>query len=280
MCLCLGIFFTGTAQTHPRIGLCLSGGGALGFAHIGALQALKENGIVPDEVSGSSMGAIVGCLYAAGYSPQEMLQMVKTQKLYQTYRLFSPYKHNNKSGYTTHETLKKFLMRYLPANSFDSLKIPLYVCVSNMMSRKYSILSTGGNLVQWVVASASIPVLCEIVNIEDSSYLDGGLYNNLPAQPLSKNCDIIIGVDVTPYEFDCIPANTPFNALLLSVRAVLDQNTRQGKKLCHHLIVPEAVKDYNEMSFKYYKEIYNYGYTATLEYLVKHPSLKQKTCRE
>ncbi|MCK9301289.1 MAG: patatin-like phospholipase family protein, partial [Bacteroidales bacterium] len=71
------------------LGLCLSGGGAIGFAHIGVLQALADNGIEAQAIAGSSMGAIVGTLHAAGYTPKEMMQMIKEDRLYLVSKLMS-----------------------------------------------------------------------------------------------------------------------------------------------------------------------------------------------
>jgi len=77
------------SSRNDGLGLCLSGGGALGFAHIGVIQSLEDHGIFPTHIAGSSMGAIVGTLYAAGYSPASMLQMIKDDKLYKITKLMT-----------------------------------------------------------------------------------------------------------------------------------------------------------------------------------------------
>ena len=69
-------------ESNNTIGICLGGGGALGFAHIGVLQSLEDHGVFPQCISGSSMGAIIGTLYAIGFSPAEMLQLIKDDKHY------------------------------------------------------------------------------------------------------------------------------------------------------------------------------------------------------
>ena len=78
-----------SSSGNQTLGICLSGGGALGFAHVGVLQSLEEHGIQPTHVVGSSMGSIIGCLYAAGYTPAEMLQMIKDDKLYKITKLMT-----------------------------------------------------------------------------------------------------------------------------------------------------------------------------------------------
>lgn len=89
--------------------MCLSGGGALGFAHIGVLQSLEDHGIYPDQLVGSSMGAIVGVLYAAGYSPAEMLQMIKDDKLYKVTKLMTFRPAFLKSGLSNHTILRSLV---------------------------------------------------------------------------------------------------------------------------------------------------------------------------
>ena len=172
------------------LGICLSGGGAIGFAHIGVLQALLENGIEPQVVSGSSMGAIVGTLYAAGYSPAEMMQMIKEDRLYMVSKLMTFKPKFWKSGFSTHNTIIKLIGETIPHDSFDKLQKKMFVCVTNMNTMEWEIKSKGKNLATWVSASASIPGVFEAVEKEGNFYLDGGVLNNLPAQPLRPLCRV------------------------------------------------------------------------------------------
>ncbi|MDD4921429.1 MAG: patatin-like phospholipase family protein, partial [Bacteroidales bacterium] len=94
-----------TLKGEKPLGICLSGGGALGFAHIGVLQALLENRIEPQIISGSSMGAIVGTLYAAGVSPAEMMQIIQDDRLYRMTKLMTLKPFFWKSGWSDHSTV-------------------------------------------------------------------------------------------------------------------------------------------------------------------------------
>ena len=147
-------FFSSTR--NESTGLCLSGGGALGFAHIGVLQSLEDHGIYPDYIAGTSMGAIIGTFYAAGFTPQEMLQMIKDDKLYKITKLMTFRPTFLKSGLSNHHILRHLILEMIPHNSFDQLKKRLQICVVNLSKAEWEIVSEG-ELDKWVAASASIP---------------------------------------------------------------------------------------------------------------------------
>ena len=261
-----------TSSRNEVLGLCLSGGGALGFAHIGAIQALEDHGIFPDQVVGSSMGAIVGTLYAAGYSPAEMLQMIKDDKLYKITKLMTFHPTFLKSGLSNHTILRHLIKELIPHNSFSQLKKRMHVCVVNLSKSACEIVGDGDELDKWVAASASIPGVFEAIKHEDTYYVDGGLLNNVPAQGLEEFCQTIIGVDVIPH----IPPTElkkPIDTLASSVRAMQHQNSREGRDLCRFLIEPYAIEKYHEFSFEAYQDIYQYGYSATTKYIVENPEM-------
>jgi NTE family protein len=259
-------------QETPKIGICLSGGAALGYAHIGVLKALLEYDIHPDVVAGSSMGAIVGVLYAQDIKPERMLQIVRDEKIYKIRTLldftFS------KRGISSHKALKHLLKDLVPTNSFDGLKKEFYVCVSNINKANWSIKGSGDKLHEYIVASASIPFIYEAVKIGDSVYVDGGLFNNLPAQALKGKCDIIIGVDVLPY-FKKQEIKSTNEMLMLSIRGVEHHNSLPGIQLCDYLIEPPAINQYNELSFDKFEEISQIGYETTMQYINNHPEIKE-----
>lgn len=95
--------------------------------------------------------------------------------------------------------LKDFLRNHLKQDSFESLKLPMHVCVSNINSGKYEIISEG-KLIEVLAASCALPLLFRTVKINGSTYVDGGLLNNLPVEPLLKHCEKIIGISVCPHE--------------------------------------------------------------------------------
>lgn len=259
-------------SAQKKLGLALSGGGALGFAHIGAIQALEEHGIKPDYISGSSMGAIIGVIYCAGYTPTEIMKVIKDEKLYKLEKLMSPKISLKRQGLSSHATLRTTLQEMLPHDCFDSLKIPFTVCVTNITSGKSEYYFSGKGLINWVVASASIPGVFEPVFVNDTAYVDGGVLNNLPAEALhNRGCDYIIGVDVLP--FLDVQKSSIMDIALWSIRLMQHSNTIDDSKYCNWLITSNAIKSYNEFDFDKYKEIYQYGYKAMTDYIHSHPEM-------
>lgn len=272
--LLIPLFSMTIAQNSTkRIGICLSGGAALGYAHIGVLQALEENNIHPDVISGSSMGAVIGVLYAQGITPEKMLTIVKDEKIYKISTLLN-FTFTKGNGISSHKTLRKLLKELVPTNSFDSLGKEYYVCVSNINNANYKIVGKGSYLHDYIVASASIPFVYEGVKIDDSTYVDGGLFNNLPAEILKEKCDIVIGVDVLPY-IEKQQINSTNEMLMMSIRGVEHRNSLPGRRICDFLIEPDAIKTYNELSFDKYEEIYRIGYNTTIQYIKDHPEIKR-----
>lgn len=260
------------SSRNDALGLCLSGGGALGFAHIGVIQSLEDHGIVPHHVVGSSMGAIVGTLYAGGYSPADMLRMIKEDKLYKVTKLMTFHPTFLKSGLSNHHILRSLIHELIPHNSFENLKKKLHLCVVNLNKAQWEIVDTGNELDKWVAASATIPGVFEAVKDGDTYYVDGGLLNNMPAQGIEEYCQTIIGVDVIPH---IVPAelSKPIDTLAFAVRAMQHQNSREGRDLCRFLIEPRSIEKYHEFSFDAYQDIYQYGYSAATKCIVENPEM-------
>ncbi|NDV45450.1 patatin-like phospholipase family protein [Paludibacter sp. 221] len=251
-----------------NINLCLSGGGALGFAHIGVIQALEEHGIFPNRISGTSMGAVVGCIYAAGYSPKYMLQLIKDDKLYKISHLLTLHSPFRKRGLSDHTTLQGLIRELIPHNSFEGLPKKLFVCVSDMHAAQYKIISEGGELDKWVGTSASIPGVFEPIVHNDILYVDGGVTNNLPAQCFESEFKRTIGVDVIPYtKLNAPGVMRPYDIALASIRAMQHMNSREGRDICTYLIEPLVLNKFHEFSFDNYQEIYQIGYDAAIAYI-------------
>jgi NTE family protein len=259
-------------EAKKPLGICLSGGGAIGFAHIGVLQALLDNGIRPDVVSGSSMGAIVGTLFAAGFAPSEMMILIQQDRLYRVSKLMTLKPGFWKSGFSTHMVVAKVLHELIPHDSFEELEKPMHICVTNMNTMEWEIKSTGKNLAEWVSASASIPGVFETVVMNDTFYLDGGILNNLPAQPIQPLCRAVIGVDVLPY-IQPTKMKRPIDAIVSSIRGIQKVNSEPGRALCDHVIEVQALRKYHEFNFESYQKIYRLGYKDAKDYIKNHPEI-------
>jgi NTE family protein len=175
-----------------KTGLVLSGGGARGFAHLGVMQALNEAGIFPDVISGTSAGALTGVLYADGYTPKEILKLMNTGSRLDYMRPALP-----REGLLQLGGIIKILKTNLRATTFEDLKIPLYVAATDLNNGKAEYFSEG-DLLDPVIASASIPVLFQPVIINNLCYVDGGVLDNLPVKPIEDRCRFLIGSFVNP----------------------------------------------------------------------------------
>lgn len=262
-----------TPAGRKPLGLCLSGGGAIGLAHIGVLQALLENNIRPEVVSGSSMGAIVGTLYAADITPLEMMEVIKEDKLYLVSKLMTFKPTFWRSGFSTHGTVRALIKEMIPHNSFEKLPRKLMICVTNTKTMQWEIKDKGRNVCSWVSASASIPGVFEAYEKDGVYYFDGGVLNNMPAQPLKPLCRAIIGVDVLPL----VPPTEmkrPVDAMMSAIRGIQHVNSKEGRSLCDFLIEPNAATKFHEFRFDAYEKIFKIGYKCGCEYIKAHPDIR------
>lgn len=211
------------SQEQPKVGLVLSGGGAKGFAHIGVLEELEKAGVQIDYIGGTSMGSIIGGLYASGYSAQQIKNVVdKTdfrkllrddiprrdkpyfEKAYKEKHAVSlPIKKGSIGlplGLSRGQNVLNFLTELLApvdeVTDFSKLPIPFY-CVATDLENGAEILLESGSLPLSLRASASFPSLLNPVEIENKLLIDGGVVNNFPVDIMKKKgVDIIIGVNV------------------------------------------------------------------------------------
>jgi NTE family protein len=210
-------------QKDVKVGLVLSGGGAKGFAHVGVLKVLEEAGVRVDYIGGTSMGAIVGSMYASGYSAKEIDSLIRTfdfDKIMQDEvpRKSKPfYEKENGEKYAITFPLKKgkitipkavskgqnvlnlmteLLQHVDTITDFNKLPIPFFCIATNLETGKQEILNSGF-LPKAVQASGAFPTLLEPVEIGGKLLIDGGVVNNFPIDEIIEmGADIVIGVDL------------------------------------------------------------------------------------
>lgn len=249
-------------QKNPhKLGIALAGGGARGIAHIGVLKALEENGIYPDCIAGTSAGSIVGGLYAAGKTPDEILKfVVDNSNVLKVVRIGLP-----TIGLTKLTKLKEALAEMIPTDSFESLKKPLHLAICNLTAGKLEIRDSG-QLYDVIVASCSIPIVFQAVKMDNQMYVDGGLMMNLPAEPLYACCDKIIGVNVMP---NVVVKNEDVDNLMeIGMRCfemTIASNTELQLAMCNQIIEPKKLHDYHPFAFNKYQEIYDIGYEEAMK---------------
>ena len=241
------------------ISLSLSGGGARGAIHIGVLQALVENDIKIDAVAGTSIGSIIGSFFCGGVPPKEMLEIMKTQSFSKIFH-FSW----NKKGLLKMERLYELMQEYLPHNSFEALEIPFFAGLSNLDKGEFEIFNSG-DLHKAVAASASIPVIFEPVEINGYNYVDGGLFNNMPVDPLLNGDSYVVGVHTNNYRPE--PELSLFTIAERVFTLVILNNTKESFEKCDYLVNPFLEKDYGLLDFDNTDILYNTGYKAGLEFV-------------
>jgi NTE family protein len=239
-----------------EVALVLSGGGARGMAHIGVLKALNDHGIFPKEIAGTSIGAVIGLLYAAGLSPNEIIKQVEQLKFYE---LFTSYTKIRKRSLNV---LYPIIKKAIGVDRFDQLKIPLHIAVSNVNTSRPEIISDG-DCIHAALASASIPFIFRAYNNNKMDYIDGGLLNNFPIDPFLEKEYAIIGCDVN-YLGEEKEIKKILHFVERTFRMALFQNVRIRERYCDFLIEPEKTSDYSTFDFKHARFLYELGEDKTL----------------
>jgi len=221
--ICL-LFITNSNAQRKKVGLVLSGGGAKGVAHVGVIKVLEEAGIPIDYIAGTSMGSIIGALYAIGYNAHELDSLIRKQnwefllsdKVYrsdqpfnmklfdETYILSLPFNNKKKltlpagvvQGQNIYSLFTELTVGYHDSLDFSKLPIP-FACVATDMVSANEYVIKSGNLPLAMRASMAIPGVFTPVKIRDKVLVDGGIVNNFPVDVVkSMGADIIIGVDL------------------------------------------------------------------------------------
>ncbi|MGL5318174.1 MAG: patatin-like phospholipase family protein, partial [Bacteroidales bacterium] len=297
----IAIFFlvTSLAQAQ-RVGLVMSGGGAKGIAHIGLLQVLEDHDIPIDYITGTSMGAIVGSLYAMGYSPSEMMDLIKSDKF--KYWQSGVIKEEDMIYYLKNEPTpewvqfninfrkdapKKTQAYFIPASivnpvqmnaaflglygqaggasgyNFDNLFVP-YRCVSADTYNKNTLISKDGDLGMAVRASMTFPFVFSPIRINGNLMYDGGIYNNFPADIMMDefNPDFMIGSSVTG-----TPNRPAERDIMAQLENMVMQKTDYSIPKEKGIYIRSHLKDYGIMDFEKADSIYQVGYNMGMQFL-------------
>jgi NTE family protein len=239
---------------NPEYGIALSGGGARGLAHIGVLAALEKHGISPGVVSGSSMGAVVGALYAAGVSTDGMLEIARSRKIKSLFE-WSFHFHG---GMLSLKILLETLEKYIPSDSFESLNKKLFITASNISTGRQDVFSEGP-LFRAILASATIPIIFEPQVIDGQTYIDGGLFNDLPVEPLVGKCRKIIASHVN-YNGPGHDLNSMRAIAERVYRLAIYQNVQKNFSKCDYIIDPPELREHGIFDFKHIDRLFEIGY--------------------
>ncbi|BDW92435.1 esterase [Flagellimonas marinaquae] len=240
---------------NKRIGLVLSGGGIRGMAHIGLIKAMREHGIEANVVSGTSIGALVGALYANGNSAEEMLSFFKETPLFQ-YSFFTI----NKPGFIDTERYANVFEHFFPSNSFESLGRPLYIVATDLMRGKETVFNTG-ELIKPLLASAALPPVFSPVEINDALYADGGIMNNFPTEYVEDKTDFMIGSNVSvtvPLQKKDLRNSFQLTGRVTSL--MIHASNDEKLQRCDLFIEPQGLEKIGVLDKKGIENAYNIGY--------------------
>lgn len=244
-------------HTTYKLGLALSGGGAKGFAHIGVFKLLEECGLMPDVIVGTSVGALMGALFADGYTADEIKELFSGREFSEFAQLQLP-----KSGLFDSKRFRHFLRRHLRAKTFEELKTPLIVMATDLDNGE-SHEFRSGPIVEAVTASCSIPIIFSPVVINGVHYVDGGLFHNFPVSIIRDSCERVIGVNVSPLISQKYK-QTIFHIAERSYHYMFRANTIEDREMCDVLIEAEEFGMYKTFDLENVDQISKIGYSAAV----------------
>lgn len=238
------------------LAMVLSGGAARGIAHLGVIQALEEVGIRPQAISGVSAGAIVGAFYCNGYSPAEILKIVKGTSIVRTFRpTLSP-------GLLKLDKAESVFRKYLQKDTFEKLDMPLFFSACNVDTALVEYYSHG-ELIPPLLGSISFPPFFRPTRYNGKLLSDGGLINNLPADPV-KDYQVVLGVNVN------VVKSTPGSFAQYAewvATVVVTNNIQESKGLCHLFFEPPAMADFRIIDVGKADEIFQVGYRYAKDHM-------------
>lgn len=305
-----------SVRTRPKVGLVLSGGGAKGAAHIGVLKYIEEAGIPIDYIAGTSMGSIVGGMYALGYSSDEILgiisevdwdrlisnkvdrQKISYERKYESRSqlLTIPFsmgtdqqelqsrsfKNSLPTGIVSGDNLinlfNSLSVGYSDPIDFNDLPTPFLCIATNVINGEGDVLNKG-IFSKSIRASMAIPILFDPVRIDDVLYADGGLVNNFPAEQCREmGADYVIGVSMSPgLESDPNNLTSLFSQVKQLKEIITDKEFENYHKKCDIFITPD-LKGVGMLSFdaKSVARVTESGYEAAGMHEAEFKALKDK----
>ncbi len=261
-----------------KIGLTLGGGGAKGFAHLPILEVFDELGIKPYSMTGTSIGAILGALYASGHTAADIVDMfkrliippnarlkdiIRSKEVLKIFDLLDPHISLKPQGLLKGEKLLSFLYDQMQVSQFEELQFPLKVVATDFW-RKEQVVMQSGDLLPAVRASMALPYIFTPVCDGERVLVDGGLVNNVPHDLLDPKCDLRIAVDIMGENStspDKIPS--PRDAIFHTYQVMMDAMAKE--KLNNHpvdIYVRPPLVDIEILDFHKPWEIYEQGLAA------------------
>ena len=228
----------------PKLGLALGGGAARGFAHIGVIQVLEENGIKPDLVVGTSAGSLVAAFYASGKTGAQLQWLADTMDESQLTDWTIPFMSR---GMLRGEALGRYVNSQLNGAKIEDLKMPLGIVATDLQTGD-GILFRRGDIATAVRASSAVPSVFEPVRIGNKDYVDGGLVSPVPVRSARQmGADIVIAVDISSRPEDA--KTTDMLKVLLQTFSIMGKSISQLEMAQAEVVVRPALPDVGSAEF-------------------------------
>ena len=241
----------------PKVGLALGGGAARGFAHIGVIQVLEENGIKPDMVVGTSAGSVVAAFYASGKTGAQLQALADSMDESQLTDWTVPFMSR---GMLRGEALGRYINTQLNGAKIEDLKIPLGIVATDLQTGD-GILFRRGDIATAVRASSAVPSVFEPVRIGNKDYVDGGLVSPVPVlYARQMGADIVIAVDISSRPEDA--KTTDMLKVLLQTFSIMGKSISQLEMAQAEVVVRPAMSDVGSTEFAARKKSIEAGRAA------------------
>ena len=228
----------------PKLGLALGGGAARGFAHIGVIQVLEENGIKPDLVVGTSAGSLVAAFYASGKTGAQLQWLADTMDESQLTDWTIPFMSR---GMLRGEALGRYVNSQLNGAKIEDLKMPLGIVATDLQTGD-GILFRRGDIATAVRASSAVPSVFEPVRIGNKDYVDGGLVSPVPVRSARQmGADIVIAVDISSRPEDA--KTSDMLKVLLQTFSIMGKSISQLEMAQAEVVVRPALPDVGSAEF-------------------------------
>ncbi|MCZ0754207.1 patatin-like phospholipase family protein [Anoxybacillus sp. J5B_2022] len=236
----------------PKIGLALGSGGARGFAHLGVIKVLEEEGVPIDYIAGSSMGALVAALYASGLGIDRLYKLAKAFRRNDFIDLTIP-----KMGLVAGKRIKEFIRLVTKGKQIEELAIPIAIVATDIQKGE-KVVFRNGDIATAVRASISIPGIFVPEVVNGRMLVDGGVIDRIPVSVAREmGADLVIGVDVSHVKADG-NITSIFDVILQSIDILQDELVRHREYASDVMIRPH-VEQYSSRAFTHTEEIIKIG---------------------
>ncbi len=244
-----------------HLGVALSGGGARGFAHVGALKAIEEAGLKPDVIAGVSAGSVVAVLYASGMPLDEMTKIFE-------HKGFSDFANMSmgNGGLMSIDKFKKHILRsigkYGNFKNIEDLRIPTYIGATDI-DHGHAVEFHSGPIGERMAASCSIPIIFKPIKIDGVYHVDGGVLRNHPAWIIRDKCELLIGVNVSPMRTPGTKKMSITDIAMRTYNLMAKANQAEDMALCDLSVQTPELSSYKVFDLTNIKAVVTSGYIHT-----------------